>query len=395
MENSQRHKTAVIVGTLTKITNYPKLRIYLNNASPYWQAVYWDRGQTYRRSLKTSHKADAYEQAKKFYEQLIISKYQQSAHLKNHNIFAFNLTPKVKASFTFKFIAQQWISLKEGKWSDAHLIEVDRLVRRNLYPFIANKQISKITKADLLKLLQKIEARGAYTQANRLLNLMRQIWQYAILIDACKNDITIGLSAALHTHAVKHQNAIDIKELPDLMRAISTYDKESDLITRYALQLVALTFVRKNEMVLAKWDEFDLEKAIWKIPAARMKMRVEHTVPLSKQVINILACIKKAYPSNNLVFNKGNPNKTLSENALIHGLYRLGYKHKMSVHGFRAVASTILNEHGFRADVIERQLAHAEGNQVRRAYNRAQYLDERIEMMTWWGDYLEENGLKS
>ena len=107
-------------------------------------------------------------------------------------------------------------------------------------------------------------------------------------------------------------------------------------------------------------------------------------------MISILKLIKQIYPSDNLVFHKGNPNKALPENALIDGLYRLGYKYKMSVHGFRAIASTALNEHGFRADVIERQLAHAQGNQVRRAYNRAQYLDERTEMMAWWGDYLEE-----
>ena len=148
--------------------------------------------------------------------------------------------------------------------------------------------------------------------------------------------------------------------------------------------------MRKNELVLAKWEEFDLVNAVWRIPAERMKMRVEHIVPLSKQSLFILKHIKQHYPSDNLVFHKGNPNKAIPENALIDALYRLGYKYKMSVHGFRAVASTVLNEQGFRGDVIERQLAHAEGNHIRRAYNRAQYMDERFVLMNWWGDYLEK-----
>ncbi len=151
---------------------------------------------------------------------------------------------------------------------------------------------------------------------------------------------------------------------------------------------MALTFVRKDELLQTSWDEFDLTKADWKIPAARMKMRLDHFVPLSKQAVGLLKRIKVAYPSNNLVFHK--ENKPLVSHALIYTLYRLGYKHKMTVHGFRAIASTILNEHGFRADVIERQLAHTEANQVRRAYNRAQYMDERTQMMAWWGDYLEK-----
>jgi len=159
---------------------------------------------------------------------------------------------------------------------------------------------------------------------------------------------------------------------------------------KYALQLIALTFVRTNEMLLARWSEFDLNNAIWKIPAERMKMRVEHVVPLSKQALGLLRYIKKLYPSEDYVFYRGQPETPLVDHALIIALYYLGYKHRMTVHGFRAIASTILNEHEFRADVIERQLAHAESNQVRRAYNRAQYMQERTDLMQWWGDYLDK-----
>jgi integrase len=247
-----------------------------------------------------------------------------------------------------------------------------------------------ITKADLLGLLQKIEARGAYNLPRRLLNDCRQIWRYAMVLDICKNDITIGLGDVLHSHTVVHQKAVSIEELPDLMRTIANYDKEDDRICCYALQLIALTFVRKSELTYAKWCEFDLDKALWKIPAERMKMRIEHVVPLSTQAIGLLRFIKHTYPSDNYVINKCNADVPVNDDALIYALYWMGYKHKMTVHGFRAIASTALNEHDFRSDVIERQLAHSEPNTVRRAYNRAQYLNERIVMMQWWGDYLEK-----
>ena len=148
--------------------------------------------------------------------------------------------------------------------------------------------------------------------------------------------------------------------------------------------------MRKSELLYAKWPEFDMQKKIWKVPAERMKMRIVHTVPLSSQVCDLLFELKRKYPSKEYLFYKQDPSKPIRDNALIEALYWLGYKGKMTVHGFRAVASTVLNENGFRSDVIERQLAHIESNEVRRAYNRAEYLDERILMMQWWGDYMSK-----
>ncbi len=387
-----RHKTAAIIGTVTSVPGYPKkLKVYLNNASPFWQAVYWDRGKTYRRSLKTTEKVDAFEKAKQFYEYLILAKYQHPAHLKNHIISPANQPSKtIQPDYSFKLIASQWISRKAVKWTPRHKLMVEKRLENNIYNYVGSKNMQRITRKELLALIQKIEARGANDVAKRVLNDCRQIWQYAMVIGVSKQDITVGLNAALHGHVVVHQKAVAIEELPELMRAIAKYDKEGDEITRYALQLIAITFVRKNELLLAKWQEFDLEKALWKIPVDRMKMRVEHVVPLSKHAISILKYIKHTYPSNQYVFHNGNPAKPISDNALIQALYWMGYKSKMTVHGFRAIASTALNEQSFRADVIERQLAHAESNQVRRAYNRAQYMPERIEMMAWWSDCLDK-----
>jgi integrase len=292
MLDKSRHKTAVILGTLSPVPNYPKkLKVYLNNASPYWQAVYWDRGKTHRRSLKTSDKRTAYEHAKAFYEQVIVAKYSHPNHLAHYQI-------KTKEEFiagpdlSFKKIAAEWLSRRASKWTANHTKQVELRLVNNIFKFIADKNIQRITRKDLLDLLQRMEARGAYGLARRVLNDCKQIWQYALVIEVCKQDITLGLNKALHAHTVVHFNAVTPQELPELMCNIANYNKADDLIVKYALQLMALTFVRKNELIQATWDEFDLENALWKIPAARMKMRLDHVVPLSKQTLSLLYHIK-------------------------------------------------------------------------------------------------------
>ena len=386
---ARRHKTAAIPGTVTSVPNYPKkLKIYLNNASPYWQASYFEHGTTYRHSCKTQDKLEAFSSAKLFYERLILGKYQHPTHLKQHSLSIENqLRPK---DHSFKTMATQWLARQALKWTPRHKTVIEKRLAHNMYKYVGSKNIQHITRADLLVLLQKVEARGAYDLVRRLLNDCRQIWHYAMVLGICRQDVTVGLSATLHSHVVVHHKAVSIKELPNLMQVIAAYDKEGNRICAYALQLIALTFVRKSELMYAKWHEFDFEKGLWKIPAERMKMRIEHLVPLSKQVIGLLRFIKQTYPSDNYVINNGDPNTPIPDNALMQALYWMGYKHKMTVHGFRAVASTVLNEQEFRVDVIERQLAHSEPNAVRRAYNRAEYMQERTEMMNWWGNYLEK-----
>ena len=179
------------------------------------------------------------------------------------------------------------------------------------------------------------------------------------------------------------------EELPDLLRAIADYEQVGDRQTRFALQLLSLTFTRTNELIGALWDEFDLEAALWVVPAHRMKMKTEHLVPLSRQAIGILKELREIGGGSRFVFPGRNRDKPISNNTLLFALYRLGYKGKMTGHGFRAVASTMLNETGFRPDVVERQLAHCERNEVRGAYNRAEYLAERRQMMQHWADYLD------
>ena len=180
------------------------------------------------------------------------------------------------------------------------------------------------------------------------------------------------------------------EDFPSLLRAISSYEKIGDKQTRLALELLALTFTRTNELIGAEWTEFDLDAAIWAVPAKRMKMKAEHLVPLSAQALRILEELKEIGGASRFVFPGRNRDKPISNNTLLFALYRLGYKGKLTGHGFRAVASTILNEMGkFRPDVIERQLAHSERNEVRGAYNRAEYLPDRKKMMQAWAKHVE------
>jgi integrase len=188
---------------------------------------------------------------------------------------------------------------------------------------------------------------------------------------------------------MEHQAAVRPEELPALLMAIAKYDETGDKQTRLALQLLAQTFVRTNELIGAQWVEFDLDNAMWVIPAGRMKMKAEHIVPLSHQALAILTELKELAGGSRFVFPGRNRDKPISNNTMLFALYRLGYKGKMTGHGFRAVASTILNETGFNPDVIERQLAHCERNEVRGAYNRAEYLPERKRMMQYWADYID------
>jgi integrase len=389
MPHITRHKTAAIIGTVTPVPNYPKkLKVYLNNASPYWQSVYWDNGKTYRQSTKETDKREAFKKAITLYEQIILSKYQHPAHLTKHNISTKKDNNTLDINTRFQAIALQWVERKETTWTTRHTRNVISRLQTYLLGSVGEKDITQVTSKEILSGLQKLEAKGHRDAAHRLLNNCKNIWQYAIAIGVCKKDITVGLNQVLHTPITTHQHAVPIPELPKLMCAINIRAKKAETIHFIALEIIAHTFVRTSELLEATWDEFNIEKALWTIPAQRMKMRIEHTVPLTSYVINLLKCVQINFPNTHHVIHVKHSDKLLAPDALVKQLHKIGYKGRMSTHGFRAIASTVLNENGFRADAIERQLAHTEHNQVRRAYNRAEYLDERVAMMDWWSNYL-------
>ncbi len=298
----------------------------------------------------------------------------------------------VAAANSFESIAREWLEHMKHKWSAGHHTYTTRRFEAYVFPEIGNAPISQITAPALLAVARKIERKGTIETAHKVMNTCGQVFRYAVASGRCERDPVSDLKGAIKPRpAPKHMNALNEKDLPDLLRKMDAYasDNGGELQTQYALQLLALTFVRTGELREATWTEFDLEKAEWRIPAERMKMKAPHVVPLSRQSIEVLEKLKALNGGYELVFPGVRPAIPMSKNTVLFALYRMGYRGRMTGHGFRAVASTILNEMGFDADVIERQLAHAERNKVRAAYHRAEYLPERRKMMQQWADYLD------
>jgi len=302
---------------------------------------------------------------------------------------ADKLRKQASSENSFEAVAREWYGKQLHTWVPGHSDDVLRRLEKNLFPHIGRRPIAEVAAPELLACVRKIEQRGAYDLAHRVLQVCGQVFRYGIATGRCTRDIATDLRGALTPHKKKHQAAVRPEELPELLRAIDGYDAMGDKQTRLALQLLALTFVRTNELIGAEWSEFDTEAGLWIVPAARMKMKTEHVVPLSRQALAILENLRELAGISRFVFPGRNRDKPISNNTMLFALYRLGYKGKMTGHGFRAVASTILNETGFRHDVIERQLAHCERDEVRGAYNRAEYLQERQRMMQQWADYLD------
>jgi len=299
---------------------------------------------------------------------------------------------------TFEAIAAEWLTLQRTKLVAETVSILEARLNTYLYPYLGSRAISAITVQDLLGVLRRIEARGKNETAHRVRSLASRIWRYAVATGRAERDITTDLRGALAP--VKARNFAAIIEparVGELLRAIHGYQGHG-VVTALALKLAPLVFVRPGELRAAAWSEFDLDGAEWRIPAARMKMGEQHIVPLASQA---LAILRELYPltgRGRFVFpGVRSAQRPMSENTVNAALRRLGYaSDQMTGHGFRSLASTRLHEMGWRGDVIERQLAHAERNKIKAAYNYAEYLPERRKMMQAWADYLEalRNGRK-
>lgn len=291
---------------------------------------------------------------------------------------------------SFKAVTQEWISKNSTKWSSSNTNNVSKRLEQHVFPHIGNKSISTITAPDLLTVINRIEKTGTIYTAHKTLQNCGQVFRYAMATARCTTDPTTALKGALPPTQPKHHASItDPKKIGALLRAINGY--EGNFITQCALKLAPLVFVRPGELRHAEWQEVDIEKAEWRIPAEKMKMKAVHIVPLSKQAIAILEDIYTVTGHGKYVFPSVRTNtRPMSENTVNAGLRRLGYtKEEITGHGFRSMASTLLNEQGWHWDAIERQLAHAERNSIRAAYNYAEHLPERIKMMQHYADYLD------
>jgi integrase len=274
---------------------------------------------------------------------------------------------------TFERIAKEWMETQKESWTPKYQRNIALRLEQNIFPHIGNTPVADIDSQLLLQVVRRMEARGVIDMAQRVSQICGQIFRFAVVTGQCRYNPAADLKGALSTRPVKHYAYLKASDLPEFLSKLSSYN--GDLLTRLAIRLLMLTFVRTAELRGAVWSEFDLEKAEWRIPAERMKMRDNHIVPLSRQAVAVLKQIHYITGKRPLVFPcSRNAFKPMSENTILYALYRMGYHRRATGHGFRATASTILNEHQFPADIIERQLAHAERKSVRAAYNHAQYL---------------------
>jgi integrase len=292
---------------------------------------------------------------------------------------------------TFESVARAWHASHAVHWSPYYSAIVLHRLETDIFPYIGNRPAAEISPLELLEAIKRIEKRGAHELARRSLRVCGQIYKYAIPNGLAERNPAMDLSAALAPHKKTHFAALDIKELPGFLQALECNDARLYQQTRNAVRLLMLTFTRTTELIEATWDEFDLENGVWEIPAARMKMRKAHIVPLSKQAIKILEDQKIMAGKWKWVFpNQVRPRTAMSNNTILFAISRLGYKGRMTGHGFRALAMTAIKEKlGYRHEVVDRQLAHAPRNSVDSAYDRAQFLDERKKMMQEWSDYID------
>ncbi|MCX7192424.1 MAG: tyrosine-type recombinase/integrase [Proteobacteria bacterium] len=290
---------------------------------------------------------------------------------------------------TFKSIATDWIAQKKSKWSAYYQLQVERGMRVDVYPDIGSIPIKQITAAHILKIVRTVEKRGAPTVAILIQQWCSSIFSYAVVNLKADYNPVAAIKGVIDRPNVEHNKSLLIEEIPDFIRALSDYGGYRT--TCIAIKLLMLTFVRTAELRKAEWKEFDFEKAIWLIPAHKMKMRRPHIVPLSKQSIKLLLELKEWTGSRSVLFpNYRNPSTCMTATTINRAIERMGYSGRFSAHGFRSTASTILREtKKIPVVYIERQLAHAHKNQTEAAYDHAQYLDDRIEMMQIWADFID------
>jgi len=290
---------------------------------------------------------------------------------------------------TFESVAEQWHRTNSTKWKPNHAKDVWATLQSNVIKYLGTMPVNSITTSKLLAVLRRIESRGSLEILKKVRQWTNQVFIYAKVTGLIESNPAEGLETVLQTPKTKNHNSITLKELPELIKAIQ--DRQMEPTTKAGLLLTLYTFLRTNELRNARWNEIDFDKAQWTVPAERMKMNREHVVPLSKQAMDVLRHLKPLTGHFPFVFaSYHKPDKQpMSQNAMIRALYRMGYGGRMTVHGFRHLASTSLNELGFDGRHIEKQLSHEDKNTIRGTYNKAEYLPERAKMMQFWADFVD------
>jgi len=300
------------------------------------------------------------------------------------------ITRQSDAETTFELVTNEWLSMMNDRWSPRHSADVRHALEQDVLPYLGNSPLGEIDAPMIRAILDSVQKRGAFETAGRLRQRCSAIFKYGMSLGYCNADPADALRGLMTPSPKRNYAALTEKELPEFLEKVAGYNCTSQ--TRLAFRLMILTFVRTSELIGGRWEEIDFDEALWNIPAERMKKSRPHYVPLAKQTIDVLQKLHEITGHTKLLLPQRSDHTTpMSNGTILRVIDRIGYGGRMTGHGFRSVASTILNDSGlFRSDVIEKQLAHEEENEIRKAYNRAKYMEERREMMQWWADKVDQ-----
>lgn len=295
----------------------------------------------------------------------------------------------VQLNNTFQAVALEWHGTKVSRWSEGYASDIIEAFNKDIFPYIGQLPVNEVKPLVLLNVLRRMESRGATEKAKKVRQRCSEVFRYAIVTGRAEYNPAADLTSAMSGHESKHYPFLTVEALPDFFKALSAYTGSPLVVL--AARLMILTGVRTGELRGAFWSEFDLEKAVWEIPAERMKMKRPHLVPLSTQALEIVQQLKIMSGQYPLVFpGRNDPRKTMSEASINQVFKRIGYTGKVTGHGFRHTMSTILHEEGFNTAWIETQLAHVDKNAIRGTYNHALYLEGWGDMMQWYANYMAE-----
>ncbi|EMM6764538.1 tyrosine-type recombinase/integrase [Pluralibacter gergoviae] len=290
-------------------------------------------------------------------------------------------------SNSFERLALEWHEHKAPNWSAGYASDILEYLRKDIFPYIGARAITDIKPVEMLAVLRKMEQRGVLDKLKKTRQACRQIFTYAVITGRAENNPVVDLASALKAPKQKHFPHLSVEQIPDFLRALNDYS--GSLVTRNATRMLMLTGLRTIELRSSEWADIDYEKAIWNIPAERMKMRRPHIVPITSQVKELLEEVRQLTGRGKYVFpGRNDAGKPMSEASINQVIKRIGYDGKATGHGFRHTMSTILHEQGYNTAWIETQLAHVDKNSIRGTYNHAQYLDGRREMLQWYADYM-------
>ena len=296
---------------------------------------------------------------------------------------------QTESESAFEKIATEWHQMKSAKWSAGYASDIMEAFQNDIFPYVGTRPVGEIKPLELLNVLRKIEKRGALEKMRKVRQRCSEVFRYAIATGRAEFNPAADLSSALDVHQSNHFPFLKSDEIPDFLRALNCYT--GSRLVLIATKLLMITGVRTIELRAASWSEFDLDNALWEIPAERMKMRRAHLVPLSTQALDLLHELKIMTGNYRYVFpGRNDPNKPMSEASINQVIKRLGYGGRVTGHGFRHTFSTILHEKGYDSAWIEIQLAHVDKNSIRGTYNHAQYIDKRREMLEFYSSYISK-----